>query len=318
MTLLFLLLFGQALQEVNTIPIESKGSFFDYIRNCYIQADGTFTIPAAHSIYHVSQTGQIIRKIGGKGDGPGEFQLSYYAFWDGSSYMVMDNRRRDLSYFSADGTFQKREPFTLQRFHKTENATLMVDFQKIGQEEPSICPVEVSSDFSIKPAGEYFHQIDPIVKKFGYNFSQVFVTDNHGLIFVMDQLNSDVHVYNEDYKKVRSFKAQLKGFVQASESWPEDAKMPEVRRVMVGISVVQRLCSIDAGLVIGYFVPNPADFENRFLRLSVVDEQGKALTDEPLHVEGHFVGTYDNQIYTLKETDDLNYEIKVYRFGEGL
>jgi len=312
--LLSIFLSDQFSQET-VVPIQSGGFFFDGLERSEIQFDGSIIIPNFHQVFHFSQTGELIRKFGSKGNGPGEFVLAYEAFWDGEYYTVMDNRTGEFSFFSADGFFIKRDPGNVRHLFFFGDKRLMVNSQQISSDKPAICLVQLSEDATVVAVGDYFHEVIPEIKGLQYNFSNIFATPFQGDLYVMDQLSNKVTRYDKDLAKKSSFTAQLKYYADPPKIWPDISGRPNIRRFCYSFPWIQRLGSIKEGLVIGYFLPNPEDPNGQLKYLTVVDSNGKTLVKEPLKIEGHFIGTFNDLIYVVEESEDLDYTLKVIKFG---
>jgi len=314
MALLFILTLvsGSFLTE-KTISVDSGGHLFEYPQCSEVQSDGSFVVVNDHKVFHFSQDGALIRKMGAKGNGPGEFVMAYEAFWNGITYMVIDNRRRDLSFFTPSGDFIKREPILARHFYFLGKRTLMVDSALIFEKKPAICPIRISDELVIEPDGVPFHAVIPGIEQLGYNFSNIHATLHDGHLYVMDELSAEITRYNLDFKKESTIAPQIQGFVTPPTSWPTDVSNHKRRLLINTFSRIQRLGSIDAGLVIGYCLPDPEDPNDQFKNVIVVDSKGKPLSKVPLRINGDFIGTYQNRIYVLRETEDIRYEIDVIK-----
>lgn len=68
--------------------------------------------PPLARVVEFDQQGQFIRVVGGRGRGPGEFQVPGGLFWRGDSLAVADFTS-GISLFAPDGSFQKRISFVV-------------------------------------------------------------------------------------------------------------------------------------------------------------------------------------------------------------
>jgi len=313
--LLILALSSDSFSVEKNISVDSGGHIFEYPKQSEVQGDGSIIVVNDHQVFHFSQNGSLIRKLGAKGNGPGEFVMAYEAFWNGTSYLVQDNRRRDLSFFSSSGEFIKREPKVARHFYFLGNRTLMVDSAMVFKEQPAICPVDLSHEFTIESAGAPFHAVIPEIKQLGYNFSNIFVTLHEGHIYVMDELSAQITCYSTDFQKRSTIAGQLQGFIEPPTSWPTGLSTKVRRQLIFTFSRIQRLGSVSAGLVVGYYSPHPDDLDDRIKNIAIIDLNGKPIWKTPLRISGDFIGTYKDRIYVLKETDDLRYEINVIQFN---
>jgi len=99
------------LKIVRTFPSEKQSIEHDYVldRGHFVIADNElfFCSQPQHRIFVLDLHGNLLRTIGRRGQGPGEFQLprSLYAF---SGYLyVLDNMNARIQIISKDGEFKK-------------------------------------------------------------------------------------------------------------------------------------------------------------------------------------------------------------------
>ncbi len=94
---------------VVSIPNElSNGEFLLRVRKSLRRRDGSIVIASAgtHRIYFFSSAGTLVRAIGTKGEGPGEFgNLTTIAAAEDGVLTAYDGQRRAISRFSATGDF---------------------------------------------------------------------------------------------------------------------------------------------------------------------------------------------------------------------
>ncbi len=103
---------------------------------------GAMYIVDRNDVYIVNSQGQLIRKLGGDGEGPGEFRMLYRLHWvsDGEEFWAQDISLSRMSRFTADGelidTFHTRPSssglniyssigngaFVVMRFNNSESA----------------------------------------------------------------------------------------------------------------------------------------------------------------------------------------------------
>jgi hypothetical protein len=98
-----------------------------------IGKSGTFLVPdmSEGNVKHYSRDGRLIRVIGRKGRGPGEFMTPYFARFVRDSVLVADLAYHPtMSLFSPDGVFQSsfvlRAVATLQGLHLLTNGNMLL------------------------------------------------------------------------------------------------------------------------------------------------------------------------------------------------
>lgn len=93
--------------EIRIGSVDDPAYAFSYVRALAVGPDGTaYTLHRNEGAVRVwSPDGQPVDTIGGKGDGPGEFQTPFALGFFGDTLWVMDLRAYRASYFTADGEF---------------------------------------------------------------------------------------------------------------------------------------------------------------------------------------------------------------------
>ncbi len=88
----------QSLGEVTAVDFDAEGNLYILDRQ-------------AHQVLVISPQGELVRRIGREGQGPGEFVMpSAMAVLDDGSVTVYDMARRNYSFLQPDGTFIRSVP----------------------------------------------------------------------------------------------------------------------------------------------------------------------------------------------------------------
>ncbi|MDW7760660.1 MAG: 6-bladed beta-propeller [Acidobacteriota bacterium] len=101
-------IFKKWFKEQDKILIDTSGLSVSALREIHVRPEGNivFLDPRAGCLFEFDSSGKFIRKIGGRGQGPGEFMMPIAACLDFAGHLyVADSKTRRVSIFNQDGSF---------------------------------------------------------------------------------------------------------------------------------------------------------------------------------------------------------------------
>lgn len=108
-----------ASEEVSIGQVEGPSEYtFHRIREASVGPSGAvFVLDGGDQVVKVyDQSGEFRFRLGGEGDGPGEFRNASDLFWLADTLVVFDFGLRRFSHFSATGGFLETRPYALPPF----------------------------------------------------------------------------------------------------------------------------------------------------------------------------------------------------------
>lgn len=107
--------------------VDEPGPVFYRVADVVALEDGRLVVANAgtREVWWLSPSGEVQRKVGGDGGGPGEFRyLSWIRLLPGDTVAAYDPRQRRLTRFTPDGDLIDSEPVTLPQFERPSGPAL--------------------------------------------------------------------------------------------------------------------------------------------------------------------------------------------------
>ena len=320
------------------IRLDNKGQFLSRGRpnDVVLERDGTILGFTKYHLWHWNQDGSLIRKIGGKGEGPGEFLGVSQALWTGEYYWVIDGNTLTSSIFDKQGRFLYKQNLYFRQFVRTHNRLFKVDFSKFDYHRKSYPPTLYEINYAIddekleaNPTDLFFKKITERQMNLGNNMKLAWMVEEQGRFLVVDQLEPKIRVYdaaNIATEKNANLYKPFEGMaipIQARkwvEPPPSFKTRHKDRRSFVSWwqswSRVTYFGKLGNHLVIAYEIPDPKDSQEALQVLQPIDRQGKAIGDHYI-VPGLCIGSQEDQLFVFVEGNDpdlFEYFIRIYKF----
>lgn len=326
--------FAEPIHEVKLDNLGMYLSALDY-GNVIREKDHTFLAVTPYHIWHWDKDGKLINRIGGKGEGPGEFQLLSQVTWNGQYYWAIDGQNLTSTIFDGEGHFLSKKNLYFRQFVRTDQQLFVVDYSKYDPETepypPTIQEIRYHIDngqLSVEETGLKFKKVSPVQTALSLNFKLVWVVREKDTYLVVDQLEPLIRIYDQatilQEKSVspkESFEA--KSIHIQAKLWvdpPPKIKMDHKNRSAFlkwwwSWSRINFFAKADEDFIIAYEIPDPKDELNSLQAIQRIDKKGKAIGDVLL-VNGFCLGAQEHEVYLFVEDERENgfdYYIRTYR-----
>ena len=336
MAFLFFFLMGYVEDPVLEIMVENRGRYLDRIvyGKVRLQPDGSFLANNFHMIYHWDEKGRLIRQMGGRGEGPGEFQAISEVLFNGEYYWVVDGARMESSVFDKNGSFLYRSGARSRQFVQAGDQLFMVDnsqFNPHGSDYPQVLQEillkldDQSLSVDFKPLR--FKKVSQRQKDFRMNFKLVWMVREGDRYLLVDQLEPKIRIYDKSAIERESqtdlaqpfepdfLPLNLKHWVEPPESMVSGfANNNKMLQWWQSWSRINFFDHAGDGFVIAYETPDPADPNNNLQVIQRLEKTG-ANAGKPLVVDGLCMGVRNNLAYIFtpdEKGDEFKYYIRAY------
>lgn len=334
--LLFLLLVDPRLQWSK--PIENRFQYIEIVdaSRIFLADDGSILALTPYSLWHWQSDGKFIRKIGQKGQGPGEFIFLLQAHWDGQHYWMMDGLNQMSTFYDADGTFLFRQPFFYRQFIPLEDRTFVLDFSRVRSYSDQLPPVlqEITyqitdKQIEVEDIGPKFRKVTPQQRSYDFNFKKLWLAQDGDALLVVDQLQPLMQVYSPEIiakeqkvsievpfeAPVRYIKAPM--WKSVPETFPRRGSLNqnEFRIWWQTWSRVTHFGSFGSDLIFAFETEGQEGDLRPTQVIQRISKQGELLA-EPLVTQGYLVGTQDDMVYVFQEkesADGFSYYLEAYK-----
>ncbi len=273
-------------------------------------ADGTFLILNPTSFFHFSSDGKLIRKLGKKGGGPGEFRAIFTGTWDGKHYVIFDAIGERFSIFDDEGRFLKmfQANHIVSKLGSTGDSTFVLHFPRVRSVRKELLSDTGSlTDLERLEEVPSFHKASPEIKRYLYNNCNHWIRKIGSKYHVFDELSPRVYVYESQQQKTpKVIPLGLPGFVEAPETFfDRRGKTPQQfsKWWFAWSRNVGFHAKADSFLA-AYEVPNPDDPHVARLAVSKCGIDGMSI-DVQYFDDSYFVGANPLRYYILQDIDDL-------------
>lgn len=320
------------------IKVENRGRYLDRISygKVRLQPDGSFLANNFHQVFHWNEHGDLITSMGGRGEGPGEFQaISEVLFIDGY-YWVVDGARMESAIFDNTGHFLYRKPINCRQFLQTEDQVFLVDnsaYNPYSKNYPTVIQeiqFKIDQDnLEIHTTPLRFKKISEMQRNLRMNFKLFWISRQGDRYFLMDQLEPKIRIYDKAAREKErqssidepfepnSLALNLKYWVHPPEKMAEGFESnKQMLRWWQSWSRINYFGDAGDGFFVAYETPDPEDAQNNLQVIQRLDLTGQRM-GQPLVLEGLCMGVRNNLVYIFNaddETDNFNYYIKGYEF----
>lgn len=285
-----------------------------------------------HTVWHWNFRGKLINKMGGAGEGPGEFAYISSALWDGKHYWVIDASSLSNSLFNEKGAFLFREKmaeFRLRYLIPTKTRLFCVDVSQFTLElvrNPHGHPpflrelrYEIGANQLKIVAGQHFRKASSKQRETGgFNYKQHWITDFKNGFYVMNHVENRIWFYtDEDMNSEAAFPFELPSTISSKllplKDWHTDnVWAPKKGQIWWYNQCRINFLSIEGSkLVVGYKIPIPGggDWMQRvaFLDAELRSGSPKEFMDLP----GSLIGIKDGLLYSWRLNDLAQGEILI-------
>ncbi len=289
--------------------------------------DGSILLTTRNNIWHFSRDGKLIRKLGGRGEGPGQFLFIMDAIWDGRYYWVADGSRLLISRIDPS---QVNEANTYYAFFESfvHSDSLFFGVGGINpqhQRKPSLGWIlPIPNDEWLKKhntkniVDSRFHRLTDEVRNLKMNYTNHYVQVRGENIFVCNEINDKAFVYQRDsWRKLKEISLELFGF----QTGPDEFMRPPYTRERLvafenSFSRIQGFTLLENAMLVAY---NGAQGEKSepVMRLNKLNLDGRHLGRYDF--DGVFLGgcgrkTFDLLVNRESEKGDPSYHLLTFRW----
>lgn len=181
--------------------------------------------------FHVGPSGDVLLQLGGRGNGPGEFERmsNAYAFDVSGSifYYLFQDTSRKYSVFDGYGqlVLEGRYVDFLYSFNNVDGEYFALDLHSFFDQnfENTVVKVKINPDTFVPLKSSGFHELNPMVKNYGYNLKGIYVEQHGELLCVLDEMRPVIFVYSLDGELLFNKEIKLYNWVDPKPidwDWP--------------------------------------------------------------------------------------------------
>lgn len=333
---LFLLLADPQLQL--SVPLDNRFQYINVVDASRIQIaeDGTIIALTPYTLWHWNLDGTLIRKLGQKGQGPGEFVFLLEAHWDGSHYWLMDGLNRMSSFYDADGNFLFRKPFFYRQFIPVGERMFVADYSGVLSYSDLLPPVlqEIQytiteNDINVQTLGQKFRKVTAQQRNYEFNFKKMWIATDQDALLVVDQLQPVMQVYSPDVLAMEAhtqvenpFEPPLRyikapRWVSIPEQFPKKGSLNqnEFRHWWLTWSRVTHFSNYGDDLLFA-FETDSEDASMRSMQMIFRIDKNGVPVGEPLETYGYLVGAWNDLVYIFLEVESpegFAYKLEAYK-----
>ena len=320
------------------IKLDNLGMYLSRIGygKVWLERDGTFLAASHYHIWHWDTAGRLINRMGGKGEGPGEFQGVGEVIWNGDYYWAIDNQRLISTIFDAEGRYLTRKPIYYRQFVRLEDQIFALDVGKFAVGVSEYPPLLQEINYRIKDGelevehtGFNFKKVTPKQVRLNFNFKLLWAVREADRYLVVDQLEPIMRIYDPATRKREReignnqpfepnfMPMELKSWEDPPDSWTQQGGTArDFRQWWQSWSRINYFGKAGDDYVVAYEIPNEEDPESSLQAVQRIAKDGHAI-GEPLIIQGYCMGSRDNKVYMFHENEDsekFEYYVRIYRF----
>ncbi len=326
------------IDPIHEIRLETKGWYLTHISfgSVRLTRDGDYLANNFNHIWHWGRDGRLLNRMGGRGEGPGEFESLSEVLWTGEYYWAIDGARGLSSIFDKNGRYLFRTPTAYRQFVQAEDHLFIVDYSRLNLHRDTYPRVlqEIKyliddENLIITPKGPPFKKVSRYQKDFLFNFKLVWVVEDGDRFLVVEQLDLKMRIYDEPAREAERSLARSQSFdpkfipIQV-KGWVEPPQRLVTRfnsnrqalRWWRSWSRINFFAEAGRDLVVGYEVPDPEDPLDKLQAVQRIGRDGRSL-GEPLLVKGSCMGIKENRIfifYADEQDEQFSYYVRIYDF----
>lgn len=337
MTLLSLF-FLWAMDPVRTVKLETAGNYLnglDYGR-AFLEQDGTILVRTKYQVWHFRADGSLINRIGGKGEGPAEFEMLAGVKWNGTHYWIVDGTRLISQLFNAQGEYLASYKIYYRDFERVgDDQFFAIDYSKALSHAGTYAAtlqelhVTVDQDQLVVEKGDLlFSRVTARQMNMSINFKLLFVEREGDTYLVVNQIEPRMYVHDPKTRES-----------EASHDIKKPFEAPYIDiPVASWVEPPERLDNIPRGLLMrqswwrswsrindfgkltndrffaAYEIPDPSEPNNSLQETILFNRKGQRL-HKPLILDGYCVGSQGSELYVLRtgdKEDVFEYFIDIY------
>ncbi len=332
-----MLFFVLATESMQRIKLDNKGIYLS--KTSYGQVnmaqDGTFLVSSQYHLWHFDRDGALINRIGGKGEGPGEFMGVGESLWNGEYYWIIDSQRLFSSIFDSEGKYLSKTNIYYRQFVQVDGQLFVVDPSRYDSYNPNYPPVLQEIQYQVQDGQLSVEHTDLLFKKISrrqnelmLNFKLLWaVREGKDRYLVVDQLEPKMWIYDrptrEQEKKAPVNSVFEPNYIPMNLRYWVDPPRAFIKNVTVrseflrwwqSWSRINYFGRVGEDFVIAYEIPNPDSPESSLQAVQRVAKTGH-VQGEMLIVEGFCMGSRDGKLYVFlqdEETENFDYYVHVY------
>lgn len=335
--MMLMLLFTLATEPVQEIKLDNKGIYLSKTSygQVHMALDGTFLVSSQYHLWHWNQDGSLINRIGGKGEGPGEFMGAGQTLWNGEHYWIIDSQRLLSSIFDHNGRYLSRKSVYYRQFVHVDGQLFVVDPSRYDSFNPNYPPILQEIRYQIKNGELSVEHTDLLFRKISrqqnelmLNFKLLWaVREGKDRYLVVDQLEPKMGIYDPQ-ARVREKKLPMRSvfepkFIPMRLKYWVDPPRAFIKNVTIrneflrwwqSWSRINYFGRAGEDYVVAYEIPDPKNLESSLQAVQRVAKTGHALGDM-LILEGFCMGSRDDKLYVFFEGEaskKFEYFIRVY------
>lgn len=275
-------------------------------------------------LWHWARDGKLMRTMGGKGEGPGEFNGLSAVLWDGDYYWCVDGDRSESTVFKKDGAFFFRQNLYFRWYMPVGSRLFVVDHSRLNvkmvEQQMSYPPFIRELSYHIDAENRKI-VVDHLGTHFrkatrkqalsgGYSFKIHWMVPYKNGWYVANQVENLIWFYDEATIRGEASlpderKSTVRPYTLRLSQWESDSGWhPEKgRKWWYKQSRLNGLYRDRARLVVGHLVPN-VNYSGHLQKVEIfhLDKLGPSF--QQFSFDGALIGTGDGYLYTWEINDD--------------
>lgn len=230
--------------------------------------DDTFICCDGSKMYHFDLSGNLLKTIGNKGKGPGEFMKVGGGFFDGQYYIVYDSSELTYSFFDKDGKFFLREYVNGVKvqpilpgdeFFTRDFSFMDASNPKVDELKPCHNLLAFSPSEGITHKSKPFLKLDEMHINYLFSFNDTFGVDA-GLyyIFIDGLKNEGVFLGKDpDLKFKKKVGLKLVGWTPPDDDFDmSKSNMAKINKHFLSFSYIRQVVGLEKGFGVVYGIPS--------------------------------------------------------------
>ena len=324
---------------LDEIKLDNRGIYLTNVHygSVRLEEDGTYTTCSKYHMWHWDSNGQIINRIGGKGEGPGEFEAMGSVFWDGTYYWVIDARRKMSSVFDRTGRFLLRNRVYYRQLLQVDGRLFGIDTSHFDPFRINYPPTiqelryEINEQaLTVNHLGAPFKKVTALQLAYRFNFKLVWMVADKDRYLVVDQLEPKIRIYdraallqeqaleNKTPFEPPAIRIQAPLWIPPPSEFASNIKSDSAfKRWWWSWSRINYFGKAGNDFVLVYQIPDPDFPESSLQAIQRIGRDGKAI-GEALILKGLCMGIEGGDRIHLfcedENSDKFDYYVRIYHF----